>query len=503
MKKWKLILPIVVIAAVIICVVGVASASMAKSEKNIILDNVYIGSINVGGMTVSEAKKAVSEYTDQLQDETVTLTAKDNSLSVTAGQLGISWKNTDAAEKAVEYGKDGNIFERIAIKNELKKKSKVFSISLTADEGKVTSLLKKKAGKLNQDAVDYGLTRKNGSFVIKEGSDGWKVDADKSLAAINSYFSEGWKAKAEVALVYDTIKAEGSKEELSKVKDILGTFTTYYGSSIPGRKANVANGCSKVNGSLVYPGQEFSVYDTVSPFTTQNGYELAKAYENGTTVDSVGGGICQVSTTLYNAVIRAELKVTERYGHSMIVEYVPPSDDAAIAGTYKDFKFVNNSDAPIYIQGSTNGAYITFTIYGEETRDENREVSFESKVISTTKPTTKFVATSDAIGTVTQTQTAHVGKKAELFKIVKVNGKVQSKTVFNHTTYKMSPNIYSVGTKSSNKKAVAAIKKAIATKDLSKIKAAAAKWKNADSSDTTDESDSSGTKDTDSTESTN
>ena len=137
-------------------------------------------------------------------------------------------------------------------------------------------------------------------------------------------------------LAAEVTKPQGSEEELSKVKDVLGTFSTNYASSASGRKANIANGSKKINGSVIYPGEEFSVYQTVSPFNADNGYKLAGAYENGTTVDAYGGGICQVSTTLYNAVIRAELEVTERSGHSMIVGYVDPSADAAIAGEYKD-----------------------------------------------------------------------------------------------------------------------------------------------------------------------
>ena len=92
-------------------------------------------------------------------------------------------------------------------------------------------------------------------------------------------------------------------------------------------------------------------------------------------VDSLGGGICQVSTTLYNAVLLSELEVTERHNHSMIVTYVDPSADAAIAESAgKDFKFVNNTDHPIYIDGHCENKNITFTIYGVETRSAEREV---------------------------------------------------------------------------------------------------------------------------------
>ena len=148
---------------------------------------------------------------------------------------------------------------------------------------------------------------------------------------------------------------------------IRDSFSTDFSSSAAGRATNVKNACSLINGSVIYPGEQFSVYEAISPITTDNGYQIAGAYENGQVVDSVGGGVCQVATTLYNAVIRAELDIVQRYNHSMIVSYVKPSDDAAIAGTYKDLKFKNNLDNPVYIEGYCSGGIITFNVYGVET----------------------------------------------------------------------------------------------------------------------------------------
>lgn len=117
----------------------------------------------------------------------------------------------------------------------------------------------------------------------------------------------------------------------------------------------MTNGCRLIDGTLLYPGDEFSTYETVAPFSEANGYYMAGSYLNGKVVDSIGGGICQVSTTLYNAVLLAELDVTMRYNHSMVVSYVDPSADAAIAeSSGKDFKFVNNTDYPIYIEGTVS-----------------------------------------------------------------------------------------------------------------------------------------------------
>ena len=156
----------------------------------------------------------------------------------------------------------------------------------------------------------------------------------------------------------------------------------------------------------------------------------------------------------------------------MIVSYVDPSADAAISGTYKDFKFVNNTDAPIYIEGYTSGGLITFKVYGEETRESGRVVSFESETTSTTEPTTEYQATSDAIGYYSTVQSSHTGYTAVLWKVVTVNGVEVSREKFNSSTYNMSPKIIAVGTGSSSSEATAAVKEAISTGDESKILAA-------------------------------
>ena len=217
---------------------------------------------------------------------------------------------------------------------------------------------------------------------------------------------------------------------------------------------------------------------TVSPFTQENGYELAGAYQNGTTVESFGGGICQVATTLYNAVIRAELEITMRFNHSMLVSYVQPSMDAAIAGDYKDLRFKNNLDAPVYIEGYCSGGVIYFNVYGKETRPANREISFESETVSTTDPETKFnLDSSLAIGYWSVDQSAHTGCVAQLWKIVKVDGEQQSRDLFNKSNYQASPKIITIGTKGANKETLAALKEAVATGDEAKVRSAASSLK--------------------------
>ena len=195
------------------------------------------------------------------------------------------------------------------------------------------------------------------------------------------------------------------------------------------------------------PGEVLSGYECMHPFTLENGYKTATAYENGKSVDSIGGGVCQISTTLYNASLYAELEIVQRQNHSMSVSYVKPSMDAAIAGTYKDLKVKNPYDTPIYVEGYTKGKTLTFTIYGKETRPSNRTLEFESETLSTTpSPTQEIQDPSLPAGQRVKVESGHTGLKSKLYKCVYVDGQLQERTLLNSDTYNASKTVYRVGT---------------------------------------------------------
>ena len=328
-------------------------------------------------------------------------------------------------------------------------------------------------------AEDNSLIRENGEFRFVPGKEGVEVDIVNSVYAINDFLSDGWNGSDnEIDLVTKTVEPRGSEEELAQIKDLLGAYSTDFSSSSAGRAKNVTTGCSKVNGTILYPGDEFELCSTVSPFTQENGYELAGAYQNGTTVESFGGGICQVATTLYNAVIRAELQVTMRFNHSMQVHYVQPSMDAAIAGNYKDLRFKNNLDAPVYIEGYCSGGILYFNIYGKETRPSNREVSFESETLAAIEPKVSFELNPQMeLGSISVQQGSNKGCVAQLWKIVKVDGVEQSREIFNKSRYQASPKLVIVGTKDATPESLAALKSAVATGDEAQVRSAAAALK--------------------------
>lgn len=448
MKIRKLFGAGAVFAAALTCLLLTGQPAFAKgTQSETINKGIYLGEIDAGGMTKEEAESAVENYIEELDQVELDLHVNDEKVTVTAGDLGLQIANPEVIDEAMDLGKSGNIVQRYKALKDLEHEPQVFELRVKPDEAVVRALVEEECTKFDVKAQNAGLKREGGKFTVVPGKTGLKVDVDTSVDTIIDYVAGEWDHEtADIELAVEVDEPKGTAEELSRVKDLLGGFTTNYSSSDANRSGNISSGAKHINGSVVYPGDEFSVYEAVSPFTEANGYHMAGAYENGMVVDSIGGGICQVSTTLYNAVLLSELEVTERSPHSMVVTYVNPSQDAAIAGTYKDLKFKNNTDAPIYIEGYTEGKNITFNIYGEESRPSNRKVRYESETIEKIDPGAKIIGDPALpAGYKKVTQGAHPGVKAQLWKIVTVDGVEESREVINKSTYSPSPKFITIG----------------------------------------------------------
>ena len=469
MKKSKKAGLILTVGAALFLAAG---APALADETDTISKNVYIGGVNVSGMTEEQATKAVEEKLGKGTGGNYTVKIGDETTTATAENFGMEWTNREVVHEAMEVAKGGNLIKQYKDKKDLQVEPKNFVVAYAPNEQAVKTYVEKLAEEYNRDAEEGDITFANGYPEVTGGETGIAVNVDQSVSSImKALEGDG----TELTVVAEVQKPSVTKEELSQVKDVLGTATTYYGSSYE-RNTNVEVGASNINGTLIMPGETFSVTAAVTPFNADNGYYPAPSYESGQVVDTYGGGICQVSTTLYNAVLRAELEVTERYNHSMIVGYVDPSADAAIAeSSGKDFKFVNNTDAPIYIEGYTHDKQITFNIYGKETRAAGHSVRYESEVLETITPPADqiYADAGQPIGYIV-TESAHIGYKARLWKITMENGVEVSREQVNSSTYKMVPRSATVGTATSDPQAYEEIMAAISTANIDHVKNVAA-----------------------------
>lgn len=481
MKVKKLHKALSLFAIMLFCTMASVSEVQAKEEDTTYKNGIYIGKIDASGKTKAEIETELDEYLEDLNEKVLEFKVLENKVEVPVEELKLSISNKEVLDEALEHGVTGNIIKRYKALKDLERNPVYYDIALTPDEEALKTVIEEKCVPFNEEAVDAKVKKNGDKFEIEEGKSGLVVDVEESVKVISEFFQKEWNHEnAEVAVSVKVEEPKGKTEDLAKIKDVLGSFSTSYSSSGKSRSANVTNGADLINGVVLYPGETFSSYETVSPFTEANGYYMAGSYLNGMVVDSLGGGICQVTSTLYNAVLRAELEIVERFNHSMSVSYVDLSADAAIAGTTKDFKFKNNYDNPIFIEGyTTSDKRVHFNIYGVETRDTvNRKVQYVSKTTSTTPPGPDQIVADGGrpLGYVATAQSAHTGYTAELYKVVTENGVEVSNERINKSTYKMTPRYVTIGTATADPIAAAAINNAIASGNADTARAVAAAY---------------------------
>ncbi len=450
--KIKKVLPIVLAVLGVILVASLILTNMfSGQDDSVICEGISINGIEVGGMTPEEAKGVVEDYVAELQNRELTIQVDAEQIVTTIGNLGYGCNVDAAIEKAFAMGKTGGFLNRYREQKAIAADGVDIAMEGAVDEAALRNFLEAEGTKYDVEPENANLTRENGVFVVTEHKNGRKLSVNDTMELVKSYMLvEGMQTDNTLlieAVVLD-VEPQYTAETVGLCADVLGTFTTSYTTSSASRSGNVANGARLINGSVVWPGETFSAGGTMNPITAANGYYMAGAYENGQVVESIGGGVCQVSTTLYNAALLAELEIVERSNHSMIVSYVQPSMDAAIAGTYKDLKIKNNTDAPIYIEGVTANKRITFTIYGHETRPTNRTIKYESEVLQVIDPGEEKVTEDPTQPTTYRkvTQSAHVGYKAQLWKVVYEDGKQISREKVNYSSYAPEPAYVTVGT---------------------------------------------------------
>lgn len=217
-------------------------------------------------------------------------------------------------------------------------------------------------GTVYLDPTDAYYEVKNDKVTIVPEVNGRFIDKNEAQAILDVFNASPAEMTVPVYPAAASVKAEDLQAKLFNAT--LATFSTYYGSSAAGRKTNVGIATNHLNGRVVGPGQTFSFNSAVGHRTTANGFKEAPEYNNGTSQIGIGGGTCQVSTTLFNALLLSDMKIKERYNHSLPVHYVPMGRDATVSDGGADLKFVNSTDYPVKLVTSANGSTCTISVVG-------------------------------------------------------------------------------------------------------------------------------------------
>lgn len=450
----------ILIACAVLLVAVTQVFAVTEDNDKTIKQGVSIDTVDVSGMTYDEAKEAVEEMIKQKAAAKVSIDINGKAVDTTLGDLGYAWNNEEVIEEAILIGKKGNIIKRYKDDLDLKNEGTKLSIETGFDKETLREHLEEVCSPYNQKAKNASLEATGSGFKIIPEEDGVVVDYDTSTAELYKYITETWDGEADITFAVKTevSKPKYTTKDCEKVSNTpMGSFATTFsvGYSYDNRNLNIKNGTEKIDGHVIYPGEQFSCNEHLEPWTEDNGWYPAGTYVDGGVADSLGGGICQVSSTLYNALLRAELKIVERYPHSMAVSYVDLAADAALAGTYKDLVFENDTDAPIYVQGIYSSGMVKFNIYGHDTRPANRTVEYVSNTTGTTPIKEKVTKDpSQPKGYREVTDNGHQGYTAELWKVVYEDGVEVERTLLHTSRYAMSPRkvIKGTGKKDSDKK---------------------------------------------------
>lgn len=390
----------------------IESESETEMQKEVQVDG-----ISITGMSKSEAKAAI---------------LKEFPWSMTVEYDSDQYKVTDLMAEKVD-----------ALLDEIYKDGSDPQESYTLDTSGLDEKVKAEAAacgaKWDKKAKNGSIDKfdaASGKFVFAGEENGFAIDQDKLAADISQALKDK-KFDAKITATGSDVAPEISAASAKEKYKTISSFTTNTTAN-QNRNTNVRLAAEAINGTVIKPGQEFSFNGTVGQRTEAKGYKGAAAYNNGEVVQEIGGGVCQVSTTLYNAVFKAGLKISSRRSHTFEPSYVTPGRDATVSWDQPDFKFINNSSTAIGLRASYADQKVTVSVYGIPILEDGITWDLDSKKVEdlgTPNPTYEEDQTLQPGEEVIKSK-GSAGSRWENYKVVYKNGKEISRELDHKTTYK-------------------------------------------------------------------
>lgn len=338
--------------------------------------NVYKG-ITVEGVDLSnrnreEVAQLLSLWKKAYQDKNIVLYYGDMVFNVDAASIDFDIDADVALEAAFSYGRQGSWWERINKIQTAAQSGYNIPLSVKYNEDKLNALIEQWQGVIERPAQNATLSMITGGLIPEQ--QGCKLEADALRPLVLSAFMKSQDNV--VALPVTTLYPEVTMADIAStgIKRALSVYTTIFNNQDLNRTANIKLAALKANGHIIYPGKIFSFNETVGPREKVYGFKEALEIVDGEFVPGIGGGICQLSSTLYNVVMLANLDIVERYNHSKPLSYVPLGRDATVAFDVLDFKFANNTSGPLMIMAEVNGNKLMVGIFGQSPIAESVEI---------------------------------------------------------------------------------------------------------------------------------
>lgn len=404
--------------------------------------------MDLGGKTKEDALKAVQgKEAGLLPKIDIQLTYGDKKWPVTAQDLGIKFNTEQVLDEAYAYARTGTDEERLAQIEALKTAPKTYTLTQTRDDSVLTQKLAEIAKAIDVAPVNATVASFDSStatFRYADGKNGISVDSDALLSKVNALVNDTGTGTIEIPV--KTVAFSVDEAHLKSHMQKLGSYTTTSTNTADGNH-NMKLGASSINGKVIQPGAVFSFNAATGDSNLpENGYRKAVAISGGKKVMEYGGGICQVSSTLYGAVLRSNMEITSRANHMWRSSYVPVGLDATVSYPYLDFKFKNPTEYPVYIVAGMSGTKVTVTLYGYQSPDyDNIEISsWQTGTVE--QPADQLVEDSSLKkGEKVLDRKGNAGIRAAAKRTFYLNGKVVKTETLPSSYYRAIATIYKVG----------------------------------------------------------
>ncbi|HHV29672.1 VanW family protein [Acetivibrio mesophilus] len=433
-SKYKVL---IIVASVLLLIIAAVSIRIVIIlNRDTFYDGVAIEGIDVSGLSIEQARELVEErLTKIVYGNSLLLNHEEMSWKIRLSDISYSFLVDEAIERAYSIGREGSVLKRLGTIRDLKSNKKNVLAEIVFSKSRLEEYITSIKKQVDENEKNATVTYKNGNIIFDKENIGRFMDVDKNVNLLENRLlrRDFSSVELEVKKVYPKIMYK----DISHIEEVISSFSTVFNSSNVNRSHNIRLACERINNKILLPGEVFSMDASLGTRTKENGYKDAPVIVKGRLIEGVGGGVCQVTTTLYVAVLKAKLDVVERVKHSMPLGYVEPGQDATISEGYIDFKFKNSSDRACLISASVVGNKIIIKLIGAKSIS-NHDVRLKSVVKERMSPPADEIIVDNELpaGTVEIERESVQGLKVEVYRETYENNKLIESEKISEDIYK-------------------------------------------------------------------
>lgn len=426
---------------------SLAAANAFFSVSDAIYEGVMAGDVALGGLTRNEAaQKIKNAYEKEEKPDALRLIGEQETWVISKNELAMEIDAEKTAEIAYRVGREGNLFNRFQERYLAANKTFTVQLATSYDKDKLRAKIEAVAKKIDRLPKNAEIKYADENLQFTKEESGYRLDLDKLEKEISVALTRQLPPLS-IKIAAEKIEAKIKADDLKGIDARLARYTTQYDANDYNRQKNISLAAEKLTGILLKPGEKFSFNDLVGLRTQANGYLDAPVYIDGKLAVDIGGGVCQVSTTIYNAALLSDLKIEERSSHYRPPGYVPLGYDAAVADGLLDLKFINDTGAPLYIAVNAAAGSLTVDIYGRHFPEgQEMKIAVEDKKIIEPTVVIKQDAELEFGREVVETEGAK-GYYVSLSRVLLQDGRIVKKEILSADEFTPEAKVVRIGTK--------------------------------------------------------